>query len=591
MFCTIQSSRSSKTPRIKYFKRRYRRIISFFLFVLITLTIWEIILPHLGLRGWTKHTRTKRLKTIGMKFRNLAIDMGGLWIKVGQFLSSRLDLLPPEIIDELSGLQDEVPEEEFNDIKKVVEEEFGVPITEKFVEFQERAEAAASLGQVHQAKVYLQKKNHNDNNSQNEIVNVVVKVQRPDIEKVLEIDLSALKTVGGWLQKYRPIRERADIPALLSEFSCILYAEIDYIAEGHNAETFAQNFQNRPDIRIPKVIWTHTTKRVLTLEDVRAIKITDYDAITQAGIDRAEVANKLIDIYLKQIFEDGFFHADPHPGNLFVSPKNSAFQGKTKANPLLEADFTQTEWQLTFVDFGMVGRVTPRMMEGMSEMLIAFGTRDVHRLTHAYQLMGVLLPNADIAKIEAAEAKAFERFWGKSMKELRHISLHEIHEFAREFRDLIYAMPFQIPQDMLLLGRALGILAGMCTGLNPEFNVWERLVPYAQKLIEKEATRRYQKWFEEVINLLQQLLTYPGRVNALLYRMEKGELEMKTPQLETRIDALETSINRLAGGAIFAAFLISGIQLLSAGQATFAIPLLSAACLTLLWLIFAGRRH
>jgi predicted unusual protein kinase regulating ubiquinone biosynthesis (AarF/ABC1/UbiB family) len=583
-----------KDRKIKSLRRRYHRITFFFIRVLVILTFWELILPHLGLRKLVQRTRANRLIKIAKRFRQLAIDMGGVMIKVGQFLSSRLDLLPQEIINELSGLQDEVPEEDFDDIKRVVEEEFGVPIAEKFLEFQERAEAAASLGQVHQAKVYLYRDNLNGDNSassEDESLNVVVKVQRPNIEKILEVDLTALYTVGNWLQRYRPIRERADIPALLAEFSRILYAEIDYIAEGKNAETFAQNFQDKPDIRIPSVIWTHTTKRILTLEDVRAIKITDYEAITAAGINRAEVANRLLDVYLKQIFEDGFFHADPHPGNLFVSPMPLTDKETESEQPWRGSQSAEPRWQLTFVDFGMVGRVSPRMLEGMSEMLIAIGTRDGRRLSQAFQTMGVLLPNADISKIEAAVAKAFERFWGKSMKELRSMSIHEVHQFAREFRELIYAMPFQIPQDMLLLGRTVGILAGMCSGLNPEFNVWERLVPYAQGLIAKESALRYRKWVEELTKIIQELLSYPARVNSLMHQLERGELEMRTPQLEKRIDALEVSVNRLAGGAIFAAFLISGIQLLSSGQNAYAFPLLVAAGITLLWLLLSGKRQ
>lgn len=579
------------TQRRGNLRHRYRRIIQFFIRALVNLTFWELILPHLGLRKLTQKTRAQRLRTIARQFRLLAVNMGGVMIKVGQFLSSRVDLLPAEIITELAGLQDEVPEEDYHDIRKVIEEEFGVPLEQKFVEFREVPEAAASLGQVHQARISLHLETSSDGtiSSESDLLDVVVKVQRPEIEKVLEVDLSALHTVGRWLQRYRPIRERADLPALLSEFSRILYEEIDYINEGKNAETFAQNFRERDDIRIPSVVWSHTTKRVLTLEDVRAIKITDYEAIAQAGIDRTEVANRLLDIYLKQIFEDGFFHADPHPGNLFVSPKRFLDRDLRGSISLEGENISKPDWVLTFVDFGMVGRVSPHMLEGMSEMLIAIGTRDVHRLTQAYQKMGILLPTADLSKIEAAETRVFERFWGKSMKELREISVHELHQFASEFRELLYTMPFQIPQDMLLLGRTVGILAGICTGLNPEFNVWERLVPFAQKLIAKEARVHYRKWAQELTDLVRQLLSYPGRLNMLMQKLEKGEIEMRTPQLSQRIDALERSVNRLAGGAIFAAFLISGIQLLSAGRTEFAILLLGAAGITLVWLISISK--
>ena len=149
---------------------------------------------------------------------------------------------------------------------------------------------------------------------------VVVKIQRPDIEIIIETDLAALKRVAGWVQKYRPISRRADIPALFREFAKTLYEEIDYQAEAQNVETFAENFSKRPGVCIPRVVWSHCTDHILVLEDVSAIKISDYEAITAAGIDRADVAQRLFETYLQQIFQDGFFHADPHPGNLFIAP-------------------------------------------------------------------------------------------------------------------------------------------------------------------------------------------------------------------------------------------------------------------------------
>jgi len=230
--------------------------------------------------------------------------------------------------------------------------------------------------------------------------------------------LAALRTVGKWLHRYRPIRQRADVPALLAEFSRVLYEEIDYLAEGRNAETFAAMFAADPGVRVPQVVWTQTTKRVLTLEDVFAIKITAYDEITAGGVDRAAVAHRLFESYLRQIFEEGFFNADPHPGNLFVAP-----------NP------ESGEWTLTFVDFGMVGRVPPNLRGGLQDMVIAVGTADPARLVQAYVKMGVLLPHADLERLQSTEAEIFDRFWGKSMAELRAISWDEMREFAREFRE------------------------------------------------------------------------------------------------------------------------------------------------------------
>ena len=240
----------------------------------------------------------------------MAVQMGGVLIKMGQFLSARADVLPEEITSELSGLQDEVPPEDFNDIRKLAESELGAPLDEKYDGFNEEPLAAASLGQVHRARLQVR---HAETSP--DWIDVVVKIQRPDIEMIIATDLAALRTVSNWLMRYKPISRRADIPALLSEFSRVLYEEIDYLAEGRNAETFAENFKEVPGVRIPGVVWSLTTRRVLTLEDVYAIKITDYEQIVEAGINLDEVAERVFDIYLYQIFENGFFHADPHPGN------------------------------------------------------------------------------------------------------------------------------------------------------------------------------------------------------------------------------------------------------------------------------------
>jgi len=555
-------------------RARYFRILGFFGRTLLDLAFWDILLPRLGLRGWSQRTRSRRMSVFGARFRQLAIRLGGVMIKVGQFFSARVDVLPEEITRELAGLQDEVPAEDAAAIRQVVESEFGQPLQEKFLEFEVDPVAAASLGQVHQARIDGRQ--------------VVVKVQRPGIESLIATDLAALRTVGGWLQRYRPISRRADVPALIAEFTRILYEEIDYLAEGRNAETFATNFTGRAGVRVPQVVWTHTTRRVLTLEDVRAIKISDYAAITAAGVERARVAERLFQTYLQQIFEDGFFHADPHPGNLFVSPHPPAVPaGPSESEP--EAAPAPPDWQLTFVDFGMVGRVPPGLRAGMREMAIAVGTQDAARMVKASQLMGVLLPGADLELLERAEAQAFERFWGKSMSELRDISPEEFHQFAGQFRQLIYDLPFQIPEDLVLLGRTVGILSGMCTGLYPDFNLWQGIAPFAQKLIADEALASRGQWLDELGALARLLLGLPRRMDGLLAKVERGDLAVHDPQLASRLDRLERTASRLVGGLVFSALLLGGLQLYLAGQAAFAWVLLAGAAIALGWVVLVRR--
>jgi predicted unusual protein kinase regulating ubiquinone biosynthesis (AarF/ABC1/UbiB family) len=548
-------------------RSRYRRIVFFFALVILRLIFWDILLPRVGLRAWSRRTRPARLRRLAVRYRALAIQMGGVLIKVGQFLSARVDVLPDEITVELAGLQDEVPPENFGDIRRLAEAELGAPLGQRFAAFDETPLAAASLGQVHRARLRPAVEDGAE-------TAVVVKVQRPKVELIIATDLAALDTVGNWIKHYPPIRRRADVPALLAEFARILRAEIDYLAEGRNAETFAANFTDKPGVRVPRVHWTHTTRRVLTLEDVYAIKITDYAAITAAGLDRAEVAERLFQTYLRQIFEDGFFHADPHPGNLFVE----------RAMPALEGG---PSWRLIFVDFGMVGRVPPNLRAGLREMVIGVGTRDAARLVRASQLMGVLLPYADLDRLEQAQAQMFERFWGKSMSELRQIDMREMREFTREFRDLLYEMPFQVPEDLILLGRTVAILSGMCTGLNSEFNVWNGLAPYAQKLIADETSGAgLEFWLGEAAGWLRTLAGLPRQLEAVLSRLEHGQVQVQMPMVTRQLGGLDRTLRRLLGGIVFAALLFGGTQFYLAGHMLSGELLLIGAGLVLVWALF-----
>ncbi len=554
----------------RHLRRRYRRILFFGMRVTLSFVWWELILRRALGQRFVRHGTIARMRRIAREFRLLAIEMGGVLIKLGQFLSARVDVLPLEVTQELSGLQDEVPPEPLGAILAVIGRELG-PVDQLFEFFDESVQAAASLGQVHRARLAGGEP-------------VVVKVQRPGIEALIGVDLAAVRVVARWVGRYPPIRRRMNLLALLDEFARTLYEELDYLAEARNAETFAANFAWDPLIYIPAPYWTHTTRRVLTLEDVGSIKIVDFAAIEAAGIARSAVAQRLFRAYLKQIFYDGFFHADPHPGNLFVHP----LDWQTDNDGLPGRPF-----YLVFVDFGMVGRVTPAVKAQLRELVIGLGTRDPARIVRAYERLGFLLPGADLELIQRATTRVFERFWGISMGELAQLDYDAVQDFLREFRDLLFAMPFQIPQDFIYLGRMFGILSGLATQLDPDFNVFAESEPFARQLISEEAVSGWEGVREQVSRWGRMVLSLPNQLSLVLNKAAQGELELRTgPDWEWRqaMRRLDIALNRLLWGVGGSALLLAGVILGVNGQTDVSRWFYGGAGLALLRLWWLGRK-
>jgi predicted unusual protein kinase regulating ubiquinone biosynthesis (AarF/ABC1/UbiB family) len=473
--------------------------------------------------------------------------------------------LPPEVTTELANLQDEVPAERLASIQTVVAGEFGRPVGQVFDWFAPEPEAAASLAQVHKARLGSGEE-------------VVVKVQRPRIEMLVETDLAAINTAIKWLKLYRPIARRVDLDRLFAEFATTTRAELDFVAEGKNAERFAADFADDPGVYIADVYWDYTTRRVITLENVASIKITDYEAIEAAGISRAQVADRLYHTYLRQVFVTNFVHADPHPGNLFVRPLAPA----PDADPDASRPF-----QLIFVDFGMVAVIPERLRANLRDYIIGLGTRDSHRIVQAYIDAGFLLPGADRKRLEEVHDALFQRLWGVKLAQMRDIAWKEAQFFLREYRDIIYEMPFQFPTDVLFVGRAMGILVGMATSLDPDLDPWKAIIPFAEQLAAEELTRDWRGWLDEIGKLVRLSLQLPTRVDQFITQAQRGEL---TLQVSLATDAarslrrLERSVDRLAWGVIFASLLITGMLLrLNEGPGWLSTGLFVAAGLALLW--------
>lgn len=443
---------------------RYVRILIFAAWLFARVLFWQVLMRRY-FADWVDRTNLRRWTKYAREFRGLAIALGGIHIKLGQFISTRVDALPEQIVRELESLQDEVPTVPFKQINRVLVPEIGA-IDGRFEWFNETPIAAASLGQVHRAKLA-----NGDR--------VVIKVQRPGIRDICYTDLSALRIVAQIAGRFGFIARRADPVALTEEFGRVLLQELSYRHEAQNAARFADIYKNDMGVYVPSVYAELSTDRVLTLEDVTSIKISDFAALDAAGISRKQVAQRLMETYLKQVFEHFFFHADPHPGNLFIYPLP------------LDADEVQKyiakgggrPFYLIFIDFGMTGTLTRPIADGMVNTLAAVIARDPAKLVRSYHELGFILPGADLDRIIEATKAAFDEVWGLSMTEIRDLDFDRAANLAVEFNDLIKSMPFYLPQDFIYLGRTISILSGMATSLDPDFNPWSELEPYAQRLV------------------------------------------------------------------------------------------------------------
>ncbi len=550
-------------------RARYRRILRFALRYMLQAWWFELVLPRIGLANVSARGRVARLEHIAQHFHALAIDLGGLMIKVGQFMSSRLDVLPPEITSELEGLQDEVPPVPFEAIRRAAEAELGMPLDRAYSSFDETPLAAASLGQAHRVRLSA------IDAADTGLDDGVVKIQRPGIETIVGVDLSALRRIAGWLSHFRVVADHVDLPSLVEEFAHVSLEEIDYIHEAGNAERFADNFAGDVRVDAPRVVWERTTRRVLTLADVTAIKINDVDALRAAGIDPSAVAAEFAAVMFDQLFSHGFFHADPHPGNIFVTPVDSRDAAGGR------------DWTLTFIDFGMMGEVTEELRRGLQRLMIAVASRDGKGLVDSIQDVGVLLPSADTVELERAMSQLFARFGGMGFAELQQVDPRELRDFAVEFRDVVRAMPFQLPENFLLVIRAMSLTSGMCSGLNPKFNMWDAVEPYAAQLLRDQGGNVVQAFAKEALSTAGVYARLPRRLDELTTRLESGRIAVDNARLERRVERLERMARRIVSAALFAGLFIGG-NLVRPQARAFGTILRVASVPALLHALFAG---
>ncbi len=492
-------------PRIN----RFSQIIRFFrVSRLLLWTIWVIYRERRRVirareRGnYEVQPNVEVLIKVLVEFRKTAIELGVLMIKLGQFLSSRADLLPEKALNVLSTLQDEVPPAPFDHVVSVIESELGKPVDQLFSVLERKCTAAASLGQVHKAVLAATGET------------VAVKIQRPNIDRLVDMDLSTLKFVIWVITRLVDTSDFIDLMGLYREFKRTVYEEIDYVTEASNARRFREMFADDPTIYIPRVYDDYVTRRVLVLEWIDGIKVNDYAALDAAKINRLEVAKRTVRAYFRQFFEEGFFHADPHPGNIFVK-KGSAPEGPT----------------IAFVDFGMVGSLTRNMKQSMKELFLSFVMRDSHGLVNAMVRLGFIGPDANLAAIERGMALMMEQYYGMTLGEVRQIDIPEV---AQDIENLLYGQPFKIPVQFAFTGRAIGTLVGVSTGLAPDFNFIDVATPYARKFLGIDfdsPEQTVQMVLNQVIEAGRVLLTLPRSLEQMISKIETGQIEVKVGNL------------------------------------------------------------
>ncbi len=556
--------------------RRYRKVRWFFAKTLLRLVWWDVILNRPVLR-LLRTPPLPRWRKITRHYRVLAVEMGGVLIKLGQFLSIRMDILPTAVTSELAGLQDEIPPEKTEAVTAQLEADFSRPLTELFAWFSPQPVGAASLAQAHLARLPTGQE-------------VVVKILRPGIDVLVETDLAAVALVIRWLKLFPYIARRVDLEWLAEEFTTVTRNELDLAAEGRNAERFAADFAADPRVHIPKVYWEQSSPRSLTLENVGYIKIGDLAAIDAAGIDRAQVAKTFYDMFMRQVFETNFVHADPHPGNVFVRPlplpdEEAAGVRFAPGDPVPRRP--GRPFQVVFIDFGMVTGIPERLRASIREYAIAVGTRDAHRLVQAYVSAGVLLPGADLKRLEEIHEALFERFWGVRIGKISDVAIAETRFFLREFHDIIQEVPFQFHADVLFLVRAVGILAGMATNLHPDFDPWAETIPYAERLAREEARRSWPEALQELLDMGRTALKLPLELDKVLALAKRGGLTVQTslaPDSRKVFHRVEQSVNRLAWMVAAAALLLAGVQLhVGAHGDGMGTGLMLSAALAFLW--------
>jgi ubiquinone biosynthesis protein len=445
----------------------------------------------------------------GRRLREMLDELGPTFVKFGQLLSTRPDIVPPDVITELQKLQDDVSPFPLADVERVVEEELGLTIERAFLDFDERPVAAASIGQVHRATLPSG-------------IDVVVKVQRPSAPRQIDSDLRLMASAA------RVVRERVrqldfvDANELVDEFGRSIKQELDYQQEARNAETFRRNFGADERVVVPRVWWRYTTSRLLTLERLEGTHIRDLDLAAWEDEDRRDLAYRMTDAWMTMIFRHAFFHGDPHPANI------------------LHLD----DGRLGLVDFGLAGRLTDADMTRLTRLFVDAATENVGALPRRLADLGVRYSHDREDELRSRLEELYYRYYGARLSDIDPM------EAIREGLTLIYAMNLRLPARFVILDKAIATLGAVAAEVYPDFNVFEVARPYARQLVAERLSpkRLALRTRQEAQELGEIALDMPRQLHAILHELRDGEFSMRisNPGVDDLAHHIDVSVNRIA---------------------------------------------
>jgi ubiquinone biosynthesis protein len=498
----------------------------------------------------------------GVRLREMLDELGPTFVKFGQLLSTRPDIVPPDIVFELKGLQDAVTPFPFEQARAVVEEELELTLEQLYLEFDEVPIAAASIGQVHRAVLPNGR-------------SVVVKVQRPNAPRQIEADLELMYQLARFARERVRALEFIDTVAVVDEFARSIRQELDYRIEARNAEQFHKNFTGYPHVRVPRVYWSYSRSRVLTLELLEGFQLRDLDTEHYSMSERRQLAYRIAETWMAMIFRHGFFHADPHPANILVLGNGD---------------------QVGLVDFGTAGQLAPDDSSKLTGLFIEVVNQNVEAIPRRLASLGVRYPKEREEEFVAELRSIFDRYYGASLSEIDPIQV------IREAFALIYRMQLTLPTRFILLDRAIATLGAVGIELYPDFNVFEVAKPYARELmIERFTPQRVAARVQnEARNYASMMLELPYQVHDVLQEVRDGQIEVgfRHQGLDDLIKRMDIVFNRLGiamvavGGAVTSGILAATIE---GGITVMGVPLVAAVGLFLsallsIWLVWGVLR-